>query len=144
MEYPAREDIGDELVLLIYQNGGSGYQMRTCDTYGPLGDKFTLSKEARFQTLDECTCSGSSELKWNNEVRFAREELAADKYLDRNAPHGVWRLTEKGVKYARWLLELGNRLREMIPIAMQQFREQVARRRALMQNVGTGDLFVRN
>jgi len=38
----------------------------------------------------------SGQVRWKNTVQWARNELAADGYLSKDSPRGVWEITEKG------------------------------------------------
>src|SRR5208337_1586880 len=42
----------------------------------------------------------TTEPQWQNEIRWARNDLRKDGYLDANAPRGIWRLTAKGFQAA--------------------------------------------
>ncbi len=42
-----------------------------------------------------------TEPQWQNELRWARNELKKQKYLDETAPYGVWRLTPRGMQVAK-------------------------------------------
>lgn len=134
MEYPTRIEIGHELLILIYENGGIHYEMKSCDTYEPLAMKFELSEPARRRIRDEQYGDRSSGSLWHNKVQWARDQLAADGHLYRK-PRGVWRLTEKGAIRARWLLACRKRIAEQVRLAMDQFRKDVAKRRALTLSV---------
>ena len=66
------------------------------DTYQPLADFFELSREERVTPRGE----DRSEPHWNNMVQFARRKLK-DRGCLVSAKHGLWRLTEYGVRNAR-------------------------------------------
>lgn len=45
----------------------------------------------------------TTEPQWQNEIRWSRNELRKEGFLDTTAPRGHWRLTERGVRAAKAL-----------------------------------------
>jgi hypothetical protein len=43
----------------------------------------------------------TTEPQWKNEIRWARNELRKEKWLDTSAPRGLWRLTPAGIEAAK-------------------------------------------
>lgn len=119
VEYPPRDSIRDELLILIYKAAGILYQLRSAETYRALADKFNLDEKSRKRIRAEHYNDGKAELVWNNMVQFARLALVDEGCLEKHAPHGVWRLTSKGVAEAQGLL----RIREQVRLAMERFRQ---------------------
>lgn len=89
MAFPHRSDIGEALLREIASRGGSA---APTDVYGALADYFELSVEDLARTTE------SGESRWNNEVRFARDQLVKRGELEH--PHvsgyGVWKITASG------------------------------------------------
>lgn len=42
-----------------------------------------------------------TEPQWQNELRWARNELKKEGHLDTSAPRGIWKLTAKGIQAAK-------------------------------------------
>ena len=47
MDYPKELVIANALLLFIFKNGGSDYEVRTSSTYKPLADQFRLTLAQR-------------------------------------------------------------------------------------------------
>jgi restriction endonuclease Mrr len=82
MAFPERERIKSALLDEIRRRGGS---VRPREVYDPLADFFRLPPSDR----DRAKLDGSS--RWENEVNWARFELAEEGKIDRSQ-HGVWKL----------------------------------------------------
>lgn len=99
MPYPAYEEVELPLLKLIYEHGGSVYQMRAKETYAPLADHFGLSEFEQKQTRDELLGDGRDEPVWNNRVQWARRKLNEYGYLAKSQ-RGYWKLSERGAEKA--------------------------------------------
>ena len=66
MIFPSRDCIGMELQILIYQQGGTLREMRACDTYTPLADRFHLDAATRDLTRDDLYKYESPSSAWAN------------------------------------------------------------------------------
>ena len=99
MTYPAYEEVELPLLKLIYEQGGSAYQIRAKDTYEPLADHFGLSDFERTQTRDELLSDGRDEPVWNNRVQWGRRKLNEYGYLAESR-RGYWKLSERGAEKA--------------------------------------------
>jgi hypothetical protein len=118
MNYPEREVLAAALQVLIFRHGGSLFEMPASMTYGPLADRFKLDHAARSLTRGECYGGGDTGSAWANQVQWARKYLVDDGSVHHCAPHGIWRLTAKGVTLARILSTIpertANSLRKII------------------------------
>jgi len=43
----------------------------------------------------------SGQIRWKNTVQWAKNELVSDGYLSKEAPRGVWEITEKGNQFLK-------------------------------------------
>jgi restriction system protein len=82
MAFPERGRIKDALLSEIRRQGG---RVKPKDVYEVLADHFRLSPSDR----DRVQENGGS--RWENEVRWAKQELADEGKIDRST-YGVWRL----------------------------------------------------
>ncbi len=91
--FPKYKEIQIPILAELRARGG---QASPSELYPTLARYFSLSKEA----LEERTpdAKGRSELKWNNMVRWARNDLRKAGYLI-SPRRGVWEITEAGVLY---------------------------------------------
>jgi hypothetical protein len=65
----------------------------------------------------------STEPQWQNEIRWARNDLRKLGYLDTSAPRGVWRLTEAGHSASQKVLTEGWSAEEQIIIKSRKPRK---------------------
>lgn len=110
MIYPEREALAAALQVLIFRHGGPLFDMHAGDTYGPLADRFKLDYAARNATLGELNGAIDTRSVWVNHVQWARKYLVDDGSIHHCAPRGVWRLTTKGIKVARALSTIPERV----------------------------------
>lgn len=89
MAIPSQKDIHVPLLHLIYAIGGEAKPRDVCDR---LADFFKLTENERNETLP----SGLNK-KFNHRVYLARYSLCSQGFLD-GTSHGVWRITEEGIK----------------------------------------------
>jgi hypothetical protein len=54
-----------------------------------------LDAEGRLTHADKLPLR-SGEIRWRSRAAFARMHLVRGGYVDGNAPHGIWRITDKG------------------------------------------------
>ena len=92
MSLPNYESIEEPLLVLLYRRGGRNYEMRTADTYKPLAKYFKLT----FSDMEQTVSPTDPNPRWNNMVRWAREQLRKRGYLG-DSPRGVWRLSDDGL-----------------------------------------------
>lgn len=102
MAYPAYEEIELPLLKLIYENGGSKFQLDPISTYEPLAEHFNLTQKERLQTRDDLRGDGNNTPIWHNYVQWARATLVKNGYLDKSE-RGIWRLSKKGLEKATCL-----------------------------------------
>ena len=129
-EYPSRERrdrIGNALLTLIYLTGGSHHQLRSSDTYGPLADNLHIGDAER----REYYANGSKALVWPNQVQWARQNLVEAGLVD-GSEHGMWRLTPRGVAFARLL----QRIRDQVTAIVKQMIETRATREKVQTEQG--------
>lgn len=98
MAFPKYSEIQIPLLAEIERRGGS---TRPSDqdqlgrtVYEALADYFDLGRPERTISVKE----GSHDLKWNNMVRWARNDLRKLDYLD-GSQYGIWSISEKGRGY---------------------------------------------
>jgi hypothetical protein len=94
--FPEYNELEEPLLVFIFLNGGEQYQVPSNETYDPLANYFGLHEDDRIKTRDEVFGDGKNEKAWSNRVQWARKSLNDYGYLDKNAPRGIWRLSEKG------------------------------------------------
>lgn len=115
MSYPNANEIETALLLRLYLDGGSDYQMKSSDTYQPLADQFGLSVADRVRGRTD----GRSEPEWHNKIQWARNELRKANYLDESAPRGIWKLSPTGIQaaqqYMKHLITRSGALQDRIP-----------------------------
>ncbi|WP_420630714.1 protein NO VEIN domain-containing protein [Candidatus Leptofilum sp.] len=104
MAFPKYSEIQIPLLIEIKKRGGSvrpsaqDKQGRT--VYKALADYFDLGDIERAILVKE----GSHDLKWNNMVRWARNDLRKLNYID-GSKDGVWTLSEQGEEFLRSTLQ---------------------------------------
>lgn len=87
MAYPSRSELQVPLLRILAEFGG---EAKSSEVYGPLATQFPL------MTADERnTPRGNGEPRWENDVRFARQDLVARGEID-GSEFGVWKLTAAG------------------------------------------------
>jgi hypothetical protein len=103
--FPDPRKIEDALCVAIYVVGRMNNHSVNCsDIYAPLADFFSLSTLSRsLLRSDYYEQDQDSGLAWDNVVQWARKTLKDDGYLA-TSPHGVWKLSEGGIKKAIRLL----------------------------------------
>lgn len=106
MAYPEYADVEEPLLAAIYLQSGLSYSVRPQETYELLADYFELTDEERNATRHQVTGDGREETYWSNRVQWARRKLKDNGFLDTNAGHGVWRLSQKGIEHAKKVIEL--------------------------------------
>ncbi len=134
VEYPSRDSVRNKLLILIYEKGEIFYQLRSAETYRALADKFNLDEIARKRIRAEHYNDGKAEPVWNNMVQFARRALVDEGCLEKHAPHGIWRLTPKGVAEAQALLKIQERVR----LSLERFRQATKTRNEAVKPRDTG------
>ncbi|MFJ5790391.1 protein NO VEIN domain-containing protein [Lysinibacillus sp. NPDC093197] len=88
--YPNQSLIHYPLVLELYKRGGKA---KANEIYEPLADYFELSDDLRKKTVNENT----KELKWHNNVRWARQQLVDKGILKNDSDRGVWELGDNAI-----------------------------------------------
>jgi restriction endonuclease Mrr len=85
---------------LLQELGRRGGQARPADrdasgrsVYEALADHFQLTAADRAEVIYE---SGTPRSKWENMVRYAVRKLKDTGAIAKDAPHGVWALTDRG------------------------------------------------
>ncbi len=87
----------------VYKIIGNEYQLRReWYLYRPLSDGFEDLKKYGINDWREVNQEWlkseiSTEPQWHHILRWSREQIKADGYLDVTAPRGLWRLNEKGL-----------------------------------------------
>jgi DNA-binding PadR family transcriptional regulator len=94
--FPKYTDVGTLLLAELNRRGGearpSDKDAQGRNVYEALADSFDLSSEAREFKIYE---DGKGRPKWENVVRWARNDLVKEKKLD-GSQRGIWKLTEAG------------------------------------------------
>ena len=98
--YPCYADIETPLLRYIYEHGGPRHEVHASEAYGPLADHFNLTQEERSRTIYQERGYGADRPVWDNMVRYAKRRLKDNGYLA-PSPHGIWRLSGKGVKASK-------------------------------------------
>lgn len=94
-----RPELQKALLLELLDRGGRAAPSDISNglsVYESLAVRFKLTKEE----LAETTCDGENRNKWDNTVRWTRDDLVAMGLLHRE-PHGLWRLTDLGEQPGR-------------------------------------------
>lgn len=87
----------------VYEIIGDEYQLpREWYLYRPSSDGFDDLKKYGISNWREVNqewlkAKVSTEPQWHHILRWSREQIKADGYLDISAPRGLWRLNEKGL-----------------------------------------------
>jgi hypothetical protein len=91
-ERTAQEDFRPPILQALYESGGSGKTAEVLDRIGEiLGSKLTNADRAELT---------HGEIRWRNTAQWERNVMVEEGLLKKNSPHGVWELTEKGIKLA--------------------------------------------
>ena len=101
MPFPRQPAVEDALVLLIASRDEGSRWVQSKDAYERLATVFGLTEIDLQKTRDDVFGDGRSERAWANAVQFARRRLTDRKFLERATDRGVWRLSERGLQYAR-------------------------------------------
>ncbi|MET4562570.1 hypothetical protein ABIA69_003761 [Lysinibacillus parviboronicapiens] len=88
--YPNQSLIHYPLVLELFKRGGKA---KPNELYESLADYFELSDELRKKTVNENT----KELKWHNNVRWARQQLVDKGILKNDSNWGIWELSDNAI-----------------------------------------------
>ncbi len=97
--FPKPKEVEGQLVILIYQNGGS-IQTSSYDwnVYDEMADRCRLSQWARTRRT-----SGDPRPAWRAYVGYRRKTLLLNRFLD-HSRDGIWALNEAGRARAERLL----------------------------------------
>ena len=93
--------VAQTLLLHIFKNGGSNYEMRTSAAYAALAREMNLEAEEKSELLES---GGRVEPKWHNRVRWARNALHKGGFLD-DSPRGIWKLSPAGIAEAKRIIQ---------------------------------------
>ena len=97
VSFPPEEKIAHALLHLLRQHGGPESAMRSADTYELLADEFGISSDARqIPRSDFYVADGHPTPVWHNKCQYARWRLVKEGLLEREAPWGIWMLSERG------------------------------------------------
>jgi Mrr N-terminal domain len=83
-EFVRHQDFKEPLLDVLREAGG---ELRAQEAIDRVGERLA----ARLSKTDRTTLE-SGEIRWRNNVRWARDRLVKEGKLDRNARHGYWRL----------------------------------------------------
>lgn len=92
MAIPIKESIYLPLLKVIADAGGRlplSEAIKRVEAFFP-----ELTEEDKLQPLPS-----SKDKRWSNRVQWARKDLVLKGYLDREAPTGIWQITEQGKEY---------------------------------------------
>ena len=93
MSYPVYSQIRDSLLSLIYFRGGSDFRIESSEASQPLAAHFQLTEKETKQPLE----SDIYRSKWDNMVRWARNDLRKSGYISSDSPRGIWQLSNSGI-----------------------------------------------
>jgi len=80
------------ILQALYGNGGSGRTAEVLDRVGEIvKSKLTDADRRKL---------AHGEIRWRNTAQWERNVMVDEGLLKKNSPHGVWELTEKGIKLA--------------------------------------------
>lgn len=104
MAFPSLKQVGDALLVFIYENGGEQHAVGAAATYVPLADRVGLSPAERTVSRRELYGDNRSEPAWHSSVQYARRALLKAGLLSTDAKVGVWMLSSEGVSAAERLI----------------------------------------
>ena len=80
------------ILQALYEKGGAGRTTEALDRIGEiLSNKLTAVDRGRL---------GQGEIRWRNTAQWERNDMVTEGLLKKNSPHGIWELSEKGIKLA--------------------------------------------
>ncbi len=80
------------ILQALYEKGGAARTTEVLDRVGQI-------LNSKLTTVDRGSL-GQGEIRWRNTAQWERNDMVSGGLLKKNSPHGMWELSEKGIKLA--------------------------------------------